>query len=98
MSSSARLNPASECTADTSRESRRSRSGRRPGTLGEHGLADTRRAVEKHVMPTGSSYLTSPLGLHLTGHVCQVKPTLCMLACRVAHDLNRIDQRHRLGS
>jgi len=39
-------------------------------TLGEHGLADTRRAVEKHVMPTGSSYLTSPLSLRLTDHIC----------------------------
>ena len=67
-------------------------------TLGKHGLADARRAVEKHVMPTGSSYLTSPLSLRLTGHICKIKPALGMLACRVAHDLNRIHQRHRLVS
>jgi hypothetical protein len=34
-------------------------------TLREHGLADARRAVEEHVMPTCSGYLTSPLRLHL---------------------------------
>jgi hypothetical protein len=29
--------------------------------LGEHGLADPRRAVEEHVMPAGSGYLAAHL-------------------------------------
>ena len=66
-------------------------------TLGEHGLADSRRAVEEHVMPAGSGYLAGPLGLHLTDHVCQVETALGVLAGRVAHHLDRVDQRHRLA-
>ena len=66
-------------------------------TLGEHGLADTWRAVEEHVMPAGSGYLAGPLGLDLTDHVCQVETTLGVLAGRVAHHLDRVDQRHRLA-
>jgi hypothetical protein len=65
-------------------------------TLSEHGLADSRRAMEKHVMPACSGYLAGPLSLHLTYYVCQVKTTLGVLAGRVPHHLDWIDQRHRL--
>jgi hypothetical protein len=37
-------------------------------TLREHGLADSRRAVEEHVMPTRRGYFAGPLGLDLTHH------------------------------
>ena len=67
-------------------------------TLGEHGLADTRRAVEEHVMPTGSGYLAGPLGFDLADHVCQVETALGVCASPVAQHLDRVDQRHRLAT
>ena len=64
-------------------------------TLSEHGLADSRRAVEEHMVPARSGYFAGPLGLHLTDHIRQVKTALGVLAGSVAHHLDRIDQRHR---
>ena len=66
-------------------------------TLSEHRLADSRWAMEEHVMSAGSGYLTSPLGLHLPDHVCKIEVALGVLAGRVTHHLDRIDQRHRLA-
>ena len=66
--------------------------------LGEHGLANSRRAMEEHVMPSGSSDLAGPLGLHLTDHICQVQTTLGVRTGCVTHHLDRVDQRHRLVS
>ena len=64
-------------------------------SLGEHGLPDSRRAVEKHVVPASRGYLASPLRLHLANNIGQVE-----MAARVATDslpdhLNRVDRRHR---
>ena len=51
--------------------------------------------MEEHVMPSGSSYLAGPLGLHLTNHVCQVEATLGVLVGSVADHIDRIDDRQR---
>ena len=48
-------------------------------SLGEHGLADSRRAVEEHVVPASRGYLASPLRLHLANNIGQVE-----MAVRVA--------------
>jgi hypothetical protein len=45
---------------------------------GEHGLADTWRAMEQHVVPTRRGYFAGPLSLDLTDHICQVKTTVRM--------------------
>ena len=67
-------------------------------SLGEHGLADSRRPMEEHVMPSGSSHLAGPLSLHLTDHICQVQTTHGVRTGCVTHHLDRVDQRHRLVS
>src|SRR5688572_14597989 len=61
-------------------------------TLSEHGLADSWWAMKKHVMSAGSGYLAGPFGLQLADHVCKIKVALGVLAGRVAHHLDRIDQ------
>jgi hypothetical protein len=64
-------------------------------TLSEHGLADSRRPVEEHVMSSGRSDLAGPLGLHLTDYVCQVETTLGVLVGSIAYHIDRIHLRHR---
>jgi hypothetical protein len=64
-------------------------------TLSEHGLADPRRAMEKHVMPTRRSYFAGPLGLDLTDHICQVKTMVRMLPGPLSHYLDGVNRRHR---
>jgi hypothetical protein len=61
---------------------------------GEHGFADTGRAVEEHVVPAGSGYLACPLGLHLTDHIRQVEMTIGVSAGALSDDLDRLDWRH----
>jgi hypothetical protein len=64
-------------------------------TLSEHGLADPRRAMEEHVMPTRCGYFAGPLSLDLTHHICQVKMTVRMPTGPLAHYLIRIHRRQR---
>jgi hypothetical protein len=67
-------------------------------TLSEHGLADTWRAMEEHVVPTCCGYLTSPLRLDLTDHIRQVKTTACMPAGSLPYHLDRVNRRYRAAA
>jgi hypothetical protein len=42
-------------------------------TLREHGLADSWRALEEHVVSTCRGYFAGPLGLRLTDDICQAR-------------------------
>jgi hypothetical protein len=64
-------------------------------TLSEHGLADPRRAMEEHVMPTRCGYFAGPLSLDLTHHICQVKMTVRIPTGPLTHYLNGIHRRQR---
>ena len=54
--------------------------------------------MEEHVMPSASSHLAGPLGLHLTDHVCQVQTTHGVLTGSIAYHLDRIHLRHRFAA
>ena len=64
-------------------------------TLSEHGLADSRRAMEAHVVPTCCGYFAGPLRLGLTDHIRQVKATVRMAAGSLTHDLDGVNRRYR---
>jgi hypothetical protein len=53
-----------------------------------HGLADTRRTVEQHVMPARRSYLARPLGLDLANYIGEVEAALRMAVGPLTDDLN----------
>jgi hypothetical protein len=64
-------------------------------TLREHGLADSWRAMEEHVMPTRRGYFAGPLGLDLTHYICQVKTMVRMLPRPLTAYLDGVNRRHR---
>jgi hypothetical protein len=64
-------------------------------TLREHGLADARRAMEEHVMPTGDGHLAGPLRFGLTDHIRQVQTTVRMPAGTLSYDLDGVNRRYR---
>jgi hypothetical protein len=61
-------------------------------TLSEHGLADSWWPMEEHVMSAGGGYVAGPLGLQLPDHVGKIEAALGVLAGRITHHLDRIDQ------
>jgi hypothetical protein len=64
-------------------------------TLREHGLADTWRAMEQHVVPTRRGYFAGPLSLDLTDHICQVKTTVRMPTGPLSYYLDGLDRWNR---
>jgi len=64
--------------------------------LSEHSLADSRWAVEEHVVPTGCGYFTGPLGFNLTHDISQVETTVRVLAGPLADHFDGLNGRHRV--
>jgi hypothetical protein len=64
-------------------------------TLREHGLADSWRALEEHVVSTCRGYFAGPLGLRLTDDICQVKTMVHMLPGSLTDYLDGVNRRHR---
>jgi hypothetical protein len=64
-------------------------------TFSEHGLADSWRSVEEHVMPTRRGYFAGPLGLDLTDDICQVKTMVRVGPGPITYYLDGVNRRHR---
>jgi hypothetical protein len=51
--------------------------------------------VEEHVVSPGGGYFASPLGLHLTNHICQVETTVRVPTSPLTDDFNGVHRRQR---
>jgi hypothetical protein len=67
-------------------------------SFGQHGLADTRRTVEQHVVPARRRCLARPLGLDLANYIGEVEAALRMAVGPLTDDLNGVNGGHRGAS